>query len=132
MSVFTRDSNGSVHHFYSVHPRMSDDIDQRGIDLLSPVWHVLDLTPQGETTGSRHSAISGTALGQGTSGGSRPVGRLWSAGAERKRRVGPMPWQVRSYPHMQPVGFACVSSTQRASSASWDPALVARSCAECR
>ncbi|MFB7216793.1 DUF899 family protein [Streptomyces sp. NPDC056227] len=47
VSVFTRDSNGSVHHFYSVHPRMSDDIDQRGIDLLSPVWHVLDLTPQG-------------------------------------------------------------------------------------
>ncbi|MFE7333059.1 DUF899 family protein [Streptomyces sp. NPDC057565] len=47
VSVFTRDSNGSVHHFYSVHPRMSDDIDQRGIDLLSPVWHVLDLTPRG-------------------------------------------------------------------------------------
>jgi predicted dithiol-disulfide oxidoreductase (DUF899 family) len=47
VSVFTRDGNGSVHHFYSVHPRMSDDIDQRGIDLLSPVWHVLDLTPQG-------------------------------------------------------------------------------------
>jgi predicted dithiol-disulfide oxidoreductase (DUF899 family) len=47
VSVFTRDSNGSVHHFYSVHPRMADDIDQRGIDLLSPVWHVLDLTPQG-------------------------------------------------------------------------------------
>ncbi|MFE7711795.1 DUF899 family protein [Streptomyces sp. NPDC057486] len=47
VSVFTRDSNGSVHHFYSVHPRMSDDIDQRGIDLLSPVWHLLDLTRQG-------------------------------------------------------------------------------------
>jgi predicted dithiol-disulfide oxidoreductase (DUF899 family) len=47
VSVFTRNSNGSVHHFYSVHPRMSDHIDQRGIDLLSPVWHVLDLTPQG-------------------------------------------------------------------------------------
>jgi predicted dithiol-disulfide oxidoreductase (DUF899 family) len=26
---------------------MSDDIDQRGIDLLAPVWHVLDLTPPG-------------------------------------------------------------------------------------
>jgi predicted dithiol-disulfide oxidoreductase (DUF899 family) len=26
---------------------MSGDIDQRGIDLLSPVWHMLDLTPRG-------------------------------------------------------------------------------------
>lgn len=47
VSVFTRDDNGSVRHVYSVHPRMSDDIDQRGIDLLSPVWHLLDLTRQG-------------------------------------------------------------------------------------
>lgn len=47
VSVFTRDNNGSVRHFYSAHPRMSDDIDQRGIDLLSPVWHMLDLTSQG-------------------------------------------------------------------------------------
>jgi hypothetical protein len=30
---------------------MSDDIGQRGIDLLSPVWHILDLTRQG---GSPH------------------------------------------------------------------------------
>ncbi|GAA0532818.1 hypothetical protein GCM10011581_17550 [Saccharopolyspora subtropica] len=47
VSVFTRDEYGSVHHFYSTHPRMADDIDQRGIDLLSPVWHILDLTRQG-------------------------------------------------------------------------------------
>jgi predicted dithiol-disulfide oxidoreductase (DUF899 family) len=47
VSVFTRDSSGSVRHFYSAHPRMSDDIDQRGIDLLTPVWHILDLTRQG-------------------------------------------------------------------------------------
>ncbi|MGW7488745.1 DUF899 family protein [Streptomyces sp. NPDC054786] len=47
VSVFTRDDNGSLRHFYSAHPRMSDDIDQRGIDLLSPVWHLLDLTRQG-------------------------------------------------------------------------------------
>jgi predicted dithiol-disulfide oxidoreductase (DUF899 family) len=26
---------------------MADDIDQRGIDLLCPVWNVLDLTPAG-------------------------------------------------------------------------------------
>ena len=47
VSVFTRDDDGSVRHHYSVHPRMSDDIDERGIDLLSPVWHLLDLTRRG-------------------------------------------------------------------------------------
>jgi predicted dithiol-disulfide oxidoreductase (DUF899 family) len=47
ISVFTLDSNGSPRHFYTSHPRMSDDMDQRGIDLLAPVWHLLDLTPQG-------------------------------------------------------------------------------------
>ncbi|MFF3959431.1 DUF899 family protein [Streptomyces sp. NPDC001890] len=47
VSVFTRDGDGTVRHFYSTHPRMADDIDQRGIDLLAPVWHLLDLTPQG-------------------------------------------------------------------------------------
>jgi predicted dithiol-disulfide oxidoreductase (DUF899 family) len=47
VSVFARDGIGSVRHLYSAHPRMSDDIDQRGIGLLSPVWHILDLTPQG-------------------------------------------------------------------------------------
>jgi predicted dithiol-disulfide oxidoreductase (DUF899 family) len=47
VSVFTRDGNGSPRHFYSVHPRMSEDVDQRGIDLYTPVWHVLDLTRQG-------------------------------------------------------------------------------------
>jgi predicted dithiol-disulfide oxidoreductase (DUF899 family) len=47
ISVFTRDSQGAVHHFYTVHPRMSAEIKERGVDLLSPIWHVLDLTPQG-------------------------------------------------------------------------------------
>ena len=47
VSVFTRDDQGALRHFYTTYPRMSEDIDQRGIDLLSPVWHVLDLTPQG-------------------------------------------------------------------------------------
>src|SRR5207245_10648194 len=46
VSVFTRDADGTVRHFYSAHPRMAADIGERGIDLLSPVWHVLDLTPQ--------------------------------------------------------------------------------------
>jgi len=32
---------------YQVHPRMADDVEQRGIDMLSPVWNLLDLTPTG-------------------------------------------------------------------------------------
>lgn len=47
VSVFTLASDGSPRHLYSAHPRMADDIDQRGIDLLCPLWHILDLTPQG-------------------------------------------------------------------------------------
>ncbi|MEU6117124.1 DUF899 family protein [Streptomyces sp. NPDC047117] len=56
VSVFTRDSDGSVRHFYSAHPRMSDDIDERGIDLLAPVWHLLDLTRRGR--GDWNAALS--------------------------------------------------------------------------
>jgi predicted dithiol-disulfide oxidoreductase (DUF899 family) len=47
VSVFTRDQDGRVRHFYTAHPTMSEAISERGIDLLSPVWRVLDLTPQG-------------------------------------------------------------------------------------
>ena len=47
VSVFVLDDEGRPRHCFSCHPRMADDIQQRGIDLLSPVWHVLDLTPQG-------------------------------------------------------------------------------------
>ena len=47
VSVFTRDDNGDVRHRYTVRPRMAEDIDQRGIDLLCPTWHFLDLTPYG-------------------------------------------------------------------------------------
>jgi predicted dithiol-disulfide oxidoreductase (DUF899 family) len=47
VSVFTRDSDGTLRHFYSVHPSMANEIKQRGIDLLTPVWNILDLTPQG-------------------------------------------------------------------------------------
>jgi predicted dithiol-disulfide oxidoreductase (DUF899 family) len=47
VSVFTRDGDGQIRHRYSAHPRMDDAIAERGIDLLSPVWHLLDLTPQG-------------------------------------------------------------------------------------
>jgi predicted dithiol-disulfide oxidoreductase (DUF899 family) len=47
ISVFALGAGGSPRHFYTAHPTMADDINQRGIDLLSPVWHLLDLTPQG-------------------------------------------------------------------------------------
>jgi predicted dithiol-disulfide oxidoreductase (DUF899 family) len=47
LSVFTRDREGSVRHFYTGHPKMAPDIRERGLDLLCPIWHFLDLTPQG-------------------------------------------------------------------------------------
>ncbi len=47
VSVFTRDSDGTLRHFYSAHPRMGDDIRERGIDLLTPAYNVLDLRPRG-------------------------------------------------------------------------------------
>jgi predicted dithiol-disulfide oxidoreductase (DUF899 family) len=46
VSVFTRDSDG-IRHFYTAHPRMAHDISERGLDLMTPIWHILDLTPQG-------------------------------------------------------------------------------------
>jgi predicted dithiol-disulfide oxidoreductase (DUF899 family) len=47
ISVFTRDATGTLRHFYSGHPHLADDINQRGIDRLTPVYNMLDLTPQG-------------------------------------------------------------------------------------
>jgi predicted dithiol-disulfide oxidoreductase (DUF899 family) len=47
LSVFTRDADGTVRHFYTSHPRMAPEILERGIDLLAPFWHFMDLTPQG-------------------------------------------------------------------------------------
>lgn len=50
ISVFTRDSDGTLHHFYSGHPWLADDVKERGIDELNPIWNFLDLTPQGRGT----------------------------------------------------------------------------------
>ena len=47
ISVFTRDRDGALRHAYSAHPWMADDVKERGIDLLTPVYNMLDLTPQG-------------------------------------------------------------------------------------
>lgn len=50
ITVITRDADGTLRHFYSVHPRMDHEIDVRGIDLYTPIWNILDLTPQGRGT----------------------------------------------------------------------------------
>jgi predicted dithiol-disulfide oxidoreductase (DUF899 family) len=47
ISVFTKDADGTVRHFYTAHPRMTENMKERGIDLLTPVYNMLDLTPQG-------------------------------------------------------------------------------------
>lgn len=47
VSVFTKEKDGTLRHFYTAHPRMSSNIPERGIDLLTPVYNLLDLTPQG-------------------------------------------------------------------------------------
>jgi predicted dithiol-disulfide oxidoreductase (DUF899 family) len=47
VTVFTRGSDSAIRHFYSAHPRMAADIKERGLDLLSPIWNILDLTPYG-------------------------------------------------------------------------------------
>lgn len=50
ISVFTRDSDGTLRHFYSGHPRLAPDVEERGIDELTPIWNLMDLTPQGRGT----------------------------------------------------------------------------------
>ncbi len=47
ISVFTRDGDGTLRHFYTGHPWLSEEIAQRGVDLYTPVWNLLDLTPEG-------------------------------------------------------------------------------------
>jgi predicted dithiol-disulfide oxidoreductase (DUF899 family) len=47
LSVFTRDTKGTLRHFYTTHPWLYDDMNERGIDLLQPVYNMLDLAPQG-------------------------------------------------------------------------------------
>jgi len=47
ISVFTRDRDGTLRHVYSAHPWMAEDVKERGIDLLTPVYNLLDLTPEG-------------------------------------------------------------------------------------
>jgi predicted dithiol-disulfide oxidoreductase (DUF899 family) len=47
ISVFLREEGGTVRHAYTMQAGFSSTEQDRGIDLLSPVWQVLDLLPQG-------------------------------------------------------------------------------------
>jgi predicted dithiol-disulfide oxidoreductase (DUF899 family) len=47
LSVFTRDAAGTLRHFYTTHPWLDEDMNERGIDLIQPVYNMLDLIPQG-------------------------------------------------------------------------------------
>ena len=47
VSAFSRSPDGSVKHFYSGSALMEDANRTRGIDLLTPFWNILDLTPEG-------------------------------------------------------------------------------------
>src|ERR1700689_1434270 len=47
ISVFTRDADGTLRHFYSAHPKVAPDVNERGLDLVWSLWNLLDLTPQG-------------------------------------------------------------------------------------
>ncbi len=61
LSVFTRDDAGDVRHFYTTHPWLDDGMNERGIDLLQPVYNILDLTPQGR--GNWYASLDyGTAV----------------------------------------------------------------------
>ena len=46
VSVYTREPDGSLVHFYSQCAFLGEH-GFRGMDLLSPVWHYFDLTPEG-------------------------------------------------------------------------------------
>jgi predicted dithiol-disulfide oxidoreductase (DUF899 family) len=50
LSVFTHDAAGTLRHFYTTHPWLDDDVNERGIDLIQPVYNLLDLTPHGRGT----------------------------------------------------------------------------------
>jgi len=50
ISAFTLDSDGKIRHSYTGHPWLAPNIKERGIDELTPIWNVMDLTRQGRGT----------------------------------------------------------------------------------
>ena len=47
VSVFRRNDDGEIVHFYSANAMFGPHQMERGVDLLSPVWNMFDLTPEG-------------------------------------------------------------------------------------
>jgi predicted dithiol-disulfide oxidoreductase (DUF899 family) len=47
LNVFTKSADGTVRHSYTQHPKLAQDINERGIDLLTPVFNLMDVTPRG-------------------------------------------------------------------------------------
>ena len=46
VSVFVKSHDNSLRHFYSASAIMKEN-EYRGLDLFTPVWNLLDLTPDG-------------------------------------------------------------------------------------
>jgi len=67
ISVFTRDHDGTLRHSYSAHPWMAAEVKERGIDLLTPVYNMLDLTPQGRGDWYAKLAYAGESQGSNPS-----------------------------------------------------------------
>jgi len=66
-----------LRHFYSGHPWLSEDIKERGIDELIPIWNVMDLTPQGR--GSWYASLEYGLKAHAGASGSRLRKRHQSA-----------------------------------------------------
>lgn len=47
ISVFAKAPDGSVRHFYSGGAGLAEEAREGGLDQLTPVWSLLDLTPGG-------------------------------------------------------------------------------------
>ena len=61
ISAFTRDGDGTIRHSYTGHPWLATDIKERGIDELTPIWNIMDLTRQGRGTFYTKLEYSGAA-----------------------------------------------------------------------
>jgi predicted dithiol-disulfide oxidoreductase (DUF899 family) len=60
-SVFVKDG-GRIRHFYTLPANFIDDT-ERGMDLLSPVWNILDLLPTGRGTWYAGNSYAGRERG---------------------------------------------------------------------
>ncbi len=48
VSVFVRQANGDIYHYYTT-ASLFENIHHRAMDLFTPVWNLLDLTPSGRS-----------------------------------------------------------------------------------